>query len=227
MKTCFSASLMCADWLNMGRDLRILNQSCQMLHVDIMDGHFCKSLYLSPAFIASIRNATDLPIEAHLMVEHPEDFIEETARAGADYISVHAETIERQAFRLIDTIHALGCMAGVVLSPATPFSAVEPYLNRLDLVTVMTVDAGFAGQAFLPEMLPKIRQVSQWKRRSGQNYLVQADGAVNKNTYRALFQSGVDSYVLGSSGLFGLSGDLPAACEQMKAEFAAATREEG
>ena len=222
--TCFSASLMCADWLHMERDLNILNKSCQMLHVDIMDDHICKSLYLSPAFIASIRSATDLPVEAHLMVEHPEDFIEETARAGADYISLHAETIERQAFRLIDAIHSMGCMAGVVLSPATPFSAVEHYLDRLDMVTVMTVDAGFAGQAFVPEMLPKIRQAVQWKQMHGRNYFVQADGAVNKNTYGALAQNGVDSYVLGSSGLFGLNKDLSAACEQMKAEFAAATQ---
>ncbi len=225
MKPCLSASLMCADWLHLAPTLKALEASCGALHVDIMDGHFCKSLYLSPWSISVIRPATRLPIEAHLMVERPEDFLETVAKAGADTIALHAETIERQAFRLVERIHALGCKAGVVLSPATPIAAVESYLNRLELVTVMTVDAGFAGQPFLPEMLEKIRALAAWKHAHGSRFSIQADGGVNRATYRALYEAGTENFVLGSSGLFGLDTDIYAACKRMQTEVEAAIKE--
>lgn len=227
MRPCLSASLMCADWLHLVPTLKALEASCGALHADIMDGHFCKSLYLSPWSIETVRPATKLPIEAHLMVERPEDFLDAVAAAGADCISLHAETIERQAFRLVERIHALGCRAGVVISPATSLSAVESYLDRLEMVTVMTVDAGFAGQPFLPEMLDKIRALCAWKRERGSRFIIQADGGVNRKTYRALYDAGVESFVLGSSGLFGLDPDIHAACRLMQTQVAAALEEVG
>lgn len=216
---------MCADWLHLAPTLEALEVSCGALHVDIMDGHFCKSLYLSPWSISVVRPATRLPIEAHLMVEHPEDFLDSVAKAGADTISLHAETIERQAFRLVERIHTLGLKAGVVLSPATPLCAVESYLERLELVTVMTVDAGFAGQPFLPEMLEKIRALAAWKRAHGSRFSIQADGGVNRATYRALYEAGVENFVMGSSGLFGLDPDIYTACRRMQTEVETAIQE--
>ena len=113
MRPVLSASLMCADWLRLAPTLQALETVCGALHVDIMDGHFCKSLYLSPWAMETVRRATKLPMEAHLMVERPEDWIDAAAEAGAACILLHAETVERQAFRLIERIHAHGCQAGV------------------------------------------------------------------------------------------------------------------
>lgn len=208
----------------MEKTLELLNKACNMLHVDIMDGRLCDSLQLSPAFIRSIRSGTPLPIEAHLMVEHPENMLDQVAAAGADVISLHAETIALQAFRLFDRVHGLGCKAGAVLAPATPLDAVRCYLSRLDLLTVMTVDIGYAGQAFIPEMLDKIRQAAQIREQCGCHFQIQADGAVNRETYRPLYDAGARYFVLGSSGLFGLDKNLDTACKRMRREFAQALK---
>ncbi len=225
MRPVLSASLMCADWLRLAPTLQALETVCGALHVDIMDGHFCKSLYLSPWAMETVRRATKLPMEAHLMVERPEDWIDAAAEAGAACILLHAETVERQAFRLIERIHAHGCRAGVALCPATPLSAAEAYLGRLEQVTVMTVDPGFAGQPFLPEGLEKLRALRAWREKHGARFLLQADGGVNRTTYRALFDAGAENFVLGSGGLFGLDADVGRACKRMCAQLDAALSE--
>lgn len=222
----FSASLMCMDFMSIRESLDILEQNCSMLHVDIMDGHFCSNLALSPGFIRAVRPNTKLGIEAHLMISRPEELLEELASAGTDLISLHAETINTSAFRIIRKVKELGCKVGIVLNPATPLEYVGPYLEQADVLTIMTVDVGYAGQPFIPEMLAKIRQAEQLRREHGYKYIIQSDGANNKRTYRALYEAGVRSFVMGSTGLFGLSTKLEEACMMMRNEFEQALRKE-
>lgn len=222
-KPLFAASLMCMDFLNIGKDIEILNQYCDLYHADMMDGHFCKNITLSPAFIRSVRKKAALPIDVHLMVTNPNDFLEELAKAGASCLSVHAETINADAFRTIRRIRSLGCKVGIVLNPATPLGYIEHYMSEIDLLTVMTVDVGYAGQPFIPEMLEKIRLAEKLKKERGYRYVIQTDGANNPDTYAALYRAGARCFVMGSTGLFKLDTDLAASCRKMKADFQAAT----
>lgn len=227
MKTEFAVSLMCADNLRLKKQLDVLNERTNLYHIDIMDGHFCKSITLSPDYVRAVRSATTLPIDVHLMTTRPGDWIETVAMAGASCISPHAEAINTDAFRVLDTIEKLGCKTGVVLNPATSLEAIRHYCGRLDLLTIMTVDVGFAGQRFIPEMLDKVREAVQLRERHGYRYKIQIDGSCNEGTYQRLHQAGADILVVGSSGLFGLDAQLTVAYEKMLAEFGAAIKAGG
>ncbi|WNJ79744.1 D-allulose 6-phosphate 3-epimerase [Cedecea neteri] len=202
MKYYISPSLMCMDIMKAAEQLQVLNQKADMLHVDVMDGHYVKNLALSAAFVAQIRPYTTLPIDVHLMVETPTDFIAPLIEAGADSFSVHAEVISREAFRVIHTLRNAGKKVGVVLNPATPVEALNHYLHLLDKVTVMTVDPGYAGQPFIPEMVEKITQLHRLKQQCQLDFLIEVDGSCNRNTYRQLLTAGAQVLILGSSGLF-------------------------
>ncbi len=213
MKYQISPSLMCMNLMDIRQQLAVLNRRADMLHIDIMDGHYVKNITLSPFFIEQIRPHTSLLLDVHLMVENPTDFIDPIARAGADFICPHAETINRDAFRVINQIRVLGKKVGVVLNPATPVEFIRHYLHLLDKITVMTVDPGYAGQPFIPEMLEKIRQLRDLKRQQNLSYLIEIDGSCNQRTYRDLMGAGAEVLIVGSSGLFNLDPDLETAWE--------------
>lgn len=215
----FSPSLMCMDITDTVNQLKAFEQYCQMLHVDVMDGHFAKNITLSAGFVKTIRSHTNIPIDCHLMVEHPEDFIEQFAEAGADIISVHAETIQNKAFRELRKIENLGKKIGIVLCPATPVSAVTSYLDMVDLLTVMTVEVGYAGQVFIPEMLEKIAEAERLRKEKKYKYTIQADGAVGPRTYKQLYTAGARALVMGSSGLFNGEDSITDKCIRMHREF--------
>lgn len=215
MNHMISPSLMCMNLIEIKEQLAILNTRADMLHVDIMDGHYVKNITLSPFFIEQIRPHTSLKIDVHMMVEHPADFIDSIARAGADYICPHAETINRDAFRILDQIRAHGKKAGVALNPATPVDTIRHYIHRLDKITVMTVDPGYAGQTFIPEMLDKIRELKRLKQQHGYSFLIEIDGSCNKRTYSELLKAGAEVLIVGSSGLFSQHADLVVAWEMM------------
>lgn len=202
MRYYISPSLMCMDVMKLAEQLSFLNTRADMLHVDIMDGHYVKNLALSASFVSQIRPFTALPVDVHLMVDDPMTFIPGFLDAGADYISVHAEVINREAFRVLHTIHHAGKKTGVVLNPATPVEVLHHYLHLLDKVTVMTVDPGFAGQPFIPEMVDKVAQLYQLREQRGLRFLIEVDGSCNRNTYRMLLGAGAQVLILGSSGLF-------------------------
>jgi len=210
-----SPSLMCMNLIEIKTQLAILNDRADMLHIDIMDGHYVKNITLSPFFIEHIRPHTALKIDAHLMVENPADFIDAVATAGADYICPHAETINRDAFRIIDHICSHGKKAGVVLNPATPLDYIRHYIHRLDKITIMTVDPGYAGQPFIAEMLDKISELRQLKQRHQHTFLIEVDGSCNDATYAELLKAGAEVLIVGSSGLFGQHEDLSTAWEMM------------
>ncbi|HOB20298.1 MAG TPA: allulose-6-phosphate 3-epimerase, partial [Candidatus Atribacteria bacterium] len=158
MKAQFSVSVMCMDLLDIRSQIETLNGCADYYHFDIMDGHFSPNLMLPPLFVKHLAPAMKLPIEAHLMVDDPGQYIDELAAAGATYISLHAETINTHAFRLISRIKSLGCKVGIALNPATPLEYIKHYLNHVDLLTIMTVDIGYSGSPFVVEMLDKIRE---------------------------------------------------------------------
>ena len=153
MKPMFSPSLMCMDLLKIREQIQVLNLHADFYHIDIMDGHFVKNITLSPDFVKAVARVSRVPLDCHLMVTHPDDYITMLAQAGATFLSPHAETINTDAFRILHKIHELGCRTGIVLNPATPLSYIRHYLHLLDKITIMSVDPGFAGLAFIREKL--------------------------------------------------------------------------
>lgn len=219
MNAQFAISVMCMDYLDLGNQIDKLNRRADYYHIDIMDGHFCPNLMLPPNFVKGIAPAIKLPIDVHLMVEHPNDYIDELAAAGVTYISPHAETINAYAFRTINRIKAAGCKVGVVLNPATPLLYVKQYLNQIDLLTIMTVDVGYSGSPFIEEMLGKIEEAVCMRRVNDYHYKIQVDGSCNEATFGRLAKAGTEIYVMGNTGLFKYDRDVDIAYDIMLENF--------
>ncbi len=203
MEPTFSPSLMSLDPLYVAEEMKILNKYCHMLHMDVMDGHFAKNLAIPPYFVKAVRKVTSLPIECHLMVERPNEFIVDSMMdSGADIISLHAETISVDAYRTLNKIKASGKKFGVVLCPATSLSFIESYIGQVDYLTVMTVDIGYSGQKFIPQMLEKVAAAYELREKYGWHYRIQADGNVGKAVYKPLWEAGADTFVMGSASMF-------------------------
>ena len=211
----FSVSLMCMDLAVAGSQVAALSKHADAFHLDIMDGHFAPNLALSPDWVKSVAPFSSVTMEAHLMTDEPGRWVEPLAKAGAHIISPHAETLNRDAFRVFGMISDLGKRIGLVLNPATPLSTVEPMLGRIDVLTIMTVDVGFAGQAFIPEMLDKIAEAKRFREREGLSFSIQIDGSCNVATFKRLREAGADILVLGTSGLFSLADDIDEAWRLM------------
>lgn len=223
----FSVSLMCMDLLRAGEQIAVLNERADFYHVDIMDGHFARNIALSPDFVKAAAAHGAVPMDMHLMTERPNDWIATLAEGGASTISVHAETVNRDAFRVMNTIRSYGCRTGVVLNPATPLTEVQHYLGSVDLLTIMTVDVGYAGQPFIEQMLPKIEAAAEFKRAEGLGFALQIDGSCNARTFKRLADAGAEVYILGSSGLFNLHRDLATAWDLMLESFVGSTAVRG
>jgi ribulose-phosphate 3-epimerase len=179
-----------------------------------MDGHFVPNLSIGPPVVASIRAHTDLFLDCHLMVSDPGFWLEPLAEAGADLCSVHVELGDPT--RLLERTRALDMRAGVVIDGPTPFEAVEPYLDdRIDLLLVMTIKAGFGGQTFVPEHLEKVRRAAELREAGGLSFRIQVDGGIKVDTAGAAVQAGADVLVSGS-GIFG-QPDPPAAARAIRA----------
>lgn len=223
MNAKFSPSLMCMDLTRFREQIEAMNDKAAFYHVDIMDGSYVKNITLSPFFIENLRKITSVPIDVHLMVNHPEDIIPMCLEAGADIISFHPETANNKIFRLLTQIKEAGKSCGVVLNPATPAETIMEYAHLLDKVTVMSVDPGFAGQKFIPQTLDKIRQLIQLREQRGWHYLTEIDGSCNPGTFKQIAASGVDVFIVGTSGLFSLAEDMNEAWARMEASFSRQT----
>lgn len=171
-----------------------------MLHIDVMDGHFVPNLTMGPAIVHAIRSVTKLPFDAHLMVTHPQDFVQAFAKAGVDDLTVHVES-DHDTSATIRAIRDAGVSPGVVLNPATPFEKAVPYLGDVDLILVMTVHPGFAGQAFRQDVVPKIREARDHIDREGLDVQLQVDGGIRLDTAPVVAEAGADILVSGS-GIF-------------------------
>ncbi len=192
-------SILSADFARLKEEIEEVEQAgADWLHIDVMDGHFVPNITLGPLIVEAIRPHTALPLDVHLMIEQPDCYIAEFAKAGADYISVHQEACVH-LHRTIHLIKDQGVKAGVVINPATPASLIEPILPEVDLVLLMTVNPGFGGQKFIHNVLPKIAQVRQWVEEKGLQVEIEVDGGVNPETAQQVVQAGANVLVAGSA----------------------------
>lgn len=191
-------SILSADFTRLGADIAACESAgADWIHVDVMDGHFVPNLTMGPVVVEACRRATKLPLDVHLMIEKPERHLEAFAKAGATNITVHVETCPHLN-RTIQQIHSLGCKAGVTLNPSTPASALEPVLSLVDLVLVLTVNPGFSGQEFLPEVLPKVGQLRGLLDAVNPSARLEVDGGLSSATLPEVQKRGADVFVSGS-----------------------------
>lgn len=193
-------SLLAGDHANLGASAKTVQDlGLPWLHVDIMDGHFVPNLTFGPETCAALRRAgISLFFDVHLMLDEPHRYIEAFAKAGANLISVHIEPRYDHA-ETLRKIRSLGCKSGLVLNPGTPASAVEPYLDQVDLVLVMTVQPGFGGQSFRHEMMAKLAQLDSWRKGRNLSFRLEVDGGVDLATGPLCRQNGADTFVAGTA----------------------------
>jgi ribulose-phosphate 3-epimerase len=195
-------SILSADFSRLGEEIRAVEAAgADWIHIDVMDGHFVPNITMGPLVVAAARRVTKLPLDVHLMIETPDRYIADFARAGADYIAVQVEACVH-LHRSVQLIHEAGVKAGVVLNPATPLSALKWVLADVDFVLVMSVNPGFGGQKFIHSSLEKIVQLRQMILERGLSTLIQVDGGVNAGTIAAVSAAGADVFVAGSA-IFG------------------------
>ena len=194
-------SILAADFANLESAIRdIAANNGDWVHVDVMDGIFVPNISIGIPVVQSLRKVTDLPLDVHLMIDRPIRYVEQFVKAGADYLTLHIEADQPQnTLDALDKIHELGCKAGIVLKPRTPVEAAIPYLEKCDLVLVMTVEPGFGGQKFMHDQMPKVAQLREWLDDINPDCLVEVDGGVDANTHTICKENGADVLVAGSA----------------------------
>jgi ribulose-phosphate 3-epimerase len=192
-------SILSADFACLLQEARRMERfGADWLHIDVMDGHFVPNITMGPLVVQALQGRVGLFLDVHLMIEKPQDFISQFHQAGAQMLTVHAETCPH-LHRVIQTIKKMGCKAGVALNPATPLSCLEYILHDVDLVLIMSVNPGFGGQDFIPAVLPKIRALAQEKRKRALTLDIQVDGGINEETAVQVVEAGADILVTGSA----------------------------
>ncbi|WP_071395380.1 ribulose-phosphate 3-epimerase [Bacillus tuaregi] len=192
-------SILSADFSKLGDEIKDVEKGgADYIHVDVMDGHYVPNITIGPLIVESVRPVTKLPLDVHLMIENPDDYIEAFAKAGADYITVHVEACVH-LHRTIQLIKSFGVKAGVVLNPATPVQLIEHIIEDIDMVLLMSVNPGFGGQKFIPSVLTKIKQVKEMIDEKGLNVEIEVDGGVNEETAPLCIQAGATVLVAGSA----------------------------
>ncbi len=192
-------SILSADFARLGEEVRAVEEAgADIVHVDVMDGHFVPNITIGPLVVRALRPVVQLPMDVHLMIEDPDQYIEEFAAAGASFITVHVETC-KHLHRTIQLIKSFGVKAGAVLNPATSLDTLEYILEDLDLVLIMSVNPGFGGQEFIPSSLRKIERLRAMIDSAGTPVLIEVDGGVNVDTISDVVKAGADICVAGSA----------------------------
>ena len=199
MKKLLSASILSANFGRLAEEVEAVEAAgADWIHVDVMDGHFVPNITIGPNMVKALSQVTRLPLDVHLMIEKPGRYLEDFVKAGAKWLGVHAEACVH-LHRVIQRIKELGVKAAVALNPATPLCMIDLVLPDVDMVLLMTVNPGFGGQTFIPNVLPKIRQCRSMIDDAGLSTLLQVDGGVNPETAGELAEAGVDVFVAGSA----------------------------
>lgn len=209
-KLMIAPSILSADFSRLAEEIQDVEKAgCDVLHVDVMDGHFVPNLTIGAPVVKSIRKVTKLPIDSHLMIDEPIRYVEDFKKAGTDWLTIHVEATQKIS-ETLEAIRKNGMKTGISLRPKTPVTALDPYLPKLDLVLIMSVEPGFGGQSFMPEMLDKVRYLRK-KNFSG---MISVDGGVNQETCRQVIASGADILVAGTA-VFGQK-DRAAAIQSLR-----------
>ena len=207
-------SILASDFSNLAQQIRYTEiGGADIIHCDIMDGKFVPNITFGPIVVKAVRKATKLPIDVHLMIENPDNFIEDFVKAGADYISVHQEEVVH-LHRTITRIKELGAKAGVVINPATPVNTLVDILEFVDFVLVMSVNPGFGGQKFIESSLKRITQLAKIREENNLNFEIEIDGGVTSKNIEKISNAGCDMFVAGSS-IFG-QDNISAATTELK-----------
>lgn len=192
-------SLLAADFTKLTEQLRLVEQAgCELLHLDVMDGHFVPNLSFGPFIIEQVNRVTELPLDVHLMISNPEKYVERYIEAGADYLTVHGEVISSDC-GLLDRIRALGVKSGMSLNPDAAVEDYREHFEHLDLFLVMSVYAGFGGQKFMSETLEKVRVAARWRSEMGLDFKIAIDGGINAETGVLARKAGADILVAGTA----------------------------
>lgn len=217
LKTMIAPSILSADFARLGEEITaVAKAGADVIHIDVMDGHFVPNITIGPLVVKAVRRITDLPLDVHLMIENADAYLDDFAKAGADWITVHVET-GYHLHRTIHRIKELGKKAGAVLNPSTPLTSLEEILPDLDLVMLMTVNPGFGGQSFIESSLAKIKQLKKMIDDRGLKVGIEVDGGVSPKTIGAIAAAGANIFVAGSA-VFGqddygkVIGELKGAC---------------
>jgi ribulose-phosphate 3-epimerase len=200
MEIKLAPSILSADFARLGEEVHSVEAGgADLIHVDVMDGHFVPNITIGPLIVEAIKPHTKLPLDVHLMIENPDTYIPHFVKAGADIISVHVEAT-RHLHRTLQLIHSLGIKASVALNPHTPLTMIEHVMSELDMVLLMTVNPGFGGQKFIPNVLPKIEALRTMLNARGlQHVEIEVDGGVNPETSRLVREAGANVLVAGSA----------------------------
>ena len=209
-------SILSADFANLERDIHDLEKNyADWVHVDIMDGIFVPNISIGIPVVAALRKVTDLPLDVHLMIDRPIRYVEEFVKAGADYLTIHIEADQPQnTLEALDKIRALGCKAGIVLKPKTPAEAAIPYLEKCDLILVMTVEPGFGGQKFMADMMPKVSALRKMIDEKNPACELEVDGGVAPDTCKTCIEAGANVLVAGSAVY--KAADIPARIAELR-----------
>ena len=192
-------SILASDFAKLGDDVRAVEQGgADIIHVDVMDGHFVPNISIGVPVVASLHKATRLPLDVHLMIERPEEYIERFAAAGANRVLIHQEATVHLD-RALAMIRESGAQAGVAINPATPVATLTDVLDKVETVLVMSVNPGFGGQKFIPGSIEKIRQLNQWRARYNGAFRIEVDGGVDAENTAQLAQAGANTFVAGTS----------------------------
>jgi len=200
-KILVAPSILAADFSKLGDEVRAVEQGgADWIHCDIMDGHFVDNISFGPAIVEVVRKQTKLPLDVHLMIEHADHYVPRFVEAGANSITVHVESESKHDVeKTLRQIRDSGCRVGLTLNPETAFQFVEPFLDKIDLVLVMTVHPGFGGQSFRTDQMEKVKTVAEWNKSRKHKIDIEVDGGVNSETARISIQNGANVLVAGTS----------------------------
>ena len=197
-KVKLAPSLLNADFSDLRKAISLIEETADVIHLDVMDGNFVPNITFGPLVVKAIRAVTRLPLDVHLMIAHPSEYVEDFVRAGADWISFHAE-VTRHPGEILGLIHSHSKRAGVVINPQTPAERLFEYLELMEFVLVMTVMPGFGGQGMIPEALSKVGELKEEAKRRGLDMEVEVDGGVKTENLNMVLRAGTDIVVVGSS----------------------------